>query len=414
MSKVKKIFAYQIIASGGRPTIEAKLILDNNQEVVAQVGSDEIVEKYQAEEVRDGDSAHYDGMGVSRAVDYINNLIGPKLVGVSPLKLAEVDGWLHNTDNTENKSKLGINTILAISTLFAKAGAKETGMSLYSYINSLYNAKHPEVKVALEKLPSPIIPLLSGKIKESLGVDFKEFQIVSSSSLSFERSLEIGVQISLSLKEMFNQSKILTNIDAMEVISAAIIRSNHKIGQEVFFSINFDATRYVKNGRYQVKDRQQPLKSEDYIDFLIELDKKYLPLVLIDPVASSDWETWKVLSAKLSKEIYLVGNNLICSNAKLMQKAITEKFCSTFIIKTSQVGTISEIFELIALARKNGLNFIMSSSDYETNDSFISDLAVGLQVDLVTFGKPTYGENLSKYNRMVVIEKEIQALKLKK
>ncbi|KKP67323.1 MAG: Enolase [Candidatus Roizmanbacteria bacterium GW2011_GWA2_35_19] len=411
MSKIQKIMSREVLAEGGIPVIQAKLKLDNNLEVEVTIPSNDHRTNYQKVEFYDNDQSRYHGKGVLRPVSFINDLIGPKLVGVSPQKQKEIDGWLLASDSSELRNKLGVNTIYAISMLIAKAGAVDANIPLYSYINNIYNSSYGDSKIVLDKVPTPIITVLSTTEELGVKLDFKEFQIIPTASYQFAKSLEIGTTVATTFRETYNSSTVNSNQDAIETITDTIESLDLKLGQDIFLSLNFMASNYEKSGSYELKDKAQALKISDYLDFVKMIAKKYLPLVLIDPFLPSDWASWKNLNLDLSKETYLVGNELVSSSSKILQKVISEKLCSSFMVNPALVGTITELFEMTTFIRKSGLNYVISSSDHDTSDHSIADLAVGLQPDFVKFGLPTRTENLVKYNRMMEIEEEIKNIK---
>jgi enolase len=410
MSKVVKIVAYETIHYGGAPTVTAKMTLDNGCEVKASVSTNKHNYSYQSTQLLDNDPERYQGEGVLRAVHYINTLIAPKLAGVSPTKQNEVDGWLLAADGTADKSKLGVNTIYAISSLFIKAGAQDSGMPIYKYVNAAYNSRHPETAVKVEKVSSPIIPLISRDNFANF-FDFKEFCVAPSSSYPFSKSLEMAMRIHLGTVRSLGTANVTGNADVMEYITKTIEGLNYRLASDIFLALNFGASSYARGNSYTIKDKSQSLKQADYIEFIAGLTKKYFPLFLIDPLIPDDTAGWKALGQSISNDAYMVGDDLVASNASRVTKVLTDKICSSYLLKPPEVGTITEVFELVNLSRKNSLNYIFSTSQSESNDSLLADLSVGLGADFVKLGLPTTGENFSKYNRMTEIESEILNVK---
>ncbi|MBI3619824.1 phosphopyruvate hydratase [Candidatus Roizmanbacteria bacterium] len=419
MGKIKKLYAYEIIDSRGFPTLEGKAILDNGVEVTSAIPAGTSIGKYEALEIRDGEPARFDGMGVTKAASYINDLIAPKLIGASPTKQYEIDYWLIKADGTANKAKLGGNTVLLISQLMVKAAAAEQKMPLFRYINGLYQTLF-KTKLDVERIPSPIFNIINGGKHANNSLDFQEFQIIPSSSLSFAKSFEIAVEVFHELKRVLlyrgaNVSggeeggyapNFPTNQDALEVITETVNQKNLKFGVDIFLGIDFASSHFYKDERYIVKDKPHPLKVEEYLQFIIELSKNYTILVMEDPLQEDDWENWKKLNQLISKQIYLVGDDLLATNKTRLERAVKDRACSTVLVKPNQIGTISETLEVIDLARKNNFNYIVSHRSGETNDSFIADFAVGVQSDFVKFGATARGERVAKYNRLWQIERE--------
>ncbi|MFN4213122.1 MAG: phosphopyruvate hydratase, partial [Microgenomates group bacterium] len=257
MSKIKKIYAYEIIDSRGFPTIEGKLILDDNREVTTSIPAGTSIGKSEAVELRDGDPSRFEGMGVSRAVYYINELLAPKLVGVSPLKQQEVDAWLIKADGTKNKSLLGANTTLTISQLFVKAGALELQMPLFKYINKLYNDIFKN-EIKIEKIPTPIFNIINGGKHANNNLEFQEFQIIPSSSNYFSQAYQLAVEIFHELKRQlkYHNANISvgeeggytpsfsTNIDALEILKETIVKKRLKFGFDIFLGLDIAASHF--------------------------------------------------------------------------------------------------------------------------------------------------------------------------
>lgn len=374
MLKIKKIEAKEVISGSGLPTIAGKLILDNGYEVTTIIPTNFKNFSYQSVEIKDNDS-------VAQAVSFINNLLGPKLAGVSPDKQFEVDGWLIKADSTKNKSKLGVNTIFTISSLMAKAGGMMNNQSLFAYLTSLYE-KRLNIKVPEKKIPTPIYALSSNN---------KGVYIISSTSNPIAQSLPVMIAVSLVFKKTYQVDSSTSIIDIIEGLISTCDEKQYHFGKDVFLGINFLGK----------------LKTDNFINIIDNLTKKYLPLMIFDPLSGDSFGDWYNLNNSLSKETYLVSDMLTSSNYERIQKAINEKSCSSFVIKPSEIGTITETIDLTNLIKKNNLNYIISSGDVETEDSFVADLSVGLQSEFVRFGPTIHSENTSKYNRLMEIEKEL-------
>lgn len=419
MANIKKIYAYEIIDSRGFPTIEGKLLLDNNQTVSTAIPAGTSIGKYEAVELRDKDQNRFDGYGVTKAIKFINEVIGPKLVGTSPLKQREIDEWLIRADGTKNKAKLGANTTLTISQLVVKAAAAEQGISLFSQINLLYKTIFKS-EIKLKKLPTPIFNIINGGKHANNNLELQEFQVIPSSSLAFSKALEVGVGLYHELKRVLEYRNanisvgeeggfapnLSSNVDAFELINEAIVRKNLRPGVDVFLGVDFAASHYFKHQRYSLKEKPQPLSPDDYLEFLLELSKQYKFLIFEDPLEEDDFKRWTKLNSAIAKDIYLVGDDLLVTNKERLLEAVKQKACSTILVKPNQIGTITETLEVVDIAKKNEFNFVVSHRSGETNDSFIADFAVGIQADFVKFGAPSRGERIAKYNRLWQIERE--------
>ncbi|MBI1863258.1 phosphopyruvate hydratase [Candidatus Microgenomates bacterium] len=419
MSTIKKILAYEILDSRGFPTIEARLITSDNRQVNTSIPAGTSVGKYEAVEVRDNDPLRFNGMGVQSGVSVINDLIGPKLAGVDTKRQADVDQWLNTADGTKNKSKLGGNVTLAISQLMVKAGAMDQSLPLFYYVNKLYEIQNKEF-IRIEKIPTPIFDIINGGKHANNTLEFQEFQIIPSSSLPFARALQIGAEIFHELKDvlLYRNANISvgeeggfapnlsTNIDAFELIQETISQRGLKPGLDVFFGLDAAANSFFKNDKYMIKDKPHALGRDEYLEFLLSLTKSYPFLAIEDPLEEDDFTGWSKFAQALPTNIYLIGDDLLAANKTRLSRAIKEKSCTTMLVKPNQIGTISEVLDVIHEARQGGINYVISHRSGETNDTFVADFAVGVQADFVKFGAPSRGERVSKYNRLWRIVRE--------
>ncbi|MEK7633956.1 MAG: hypothetical protein AAB437_03880 [Patescibacteria group bacterium] len=395
MPTIKKIIANEIINSLGYPTLQGKLFLDDERYVTSNISSLDPETNLPVKELRDGDKSRYNGLGVQKAASYINDLIGPKLTGVSPSKQTEIDSWLLKADGTKDKSRLGVNTISLVSKLIANAGALISGQPLYLYLNAKFiQASH--LTIDLKKLPTPLFTLLTGAKGGQTDLDFKEFLIFPSSAFPYHQSYQISVDLYHNLRELFKM-KFFSNLDVLDAIKQSIESMNLRFGQDIFASVNFQAESYFNQRRYTIKDKEQPLSTEDYIKFIKEIIKKYLLLVIIDPLEENDWLANKNFSEDIKTDFYLAT-----------EKNSLFKVVSTAILKLNRIGTISEFFEEVIKLKNNSSTYVISTGHAETNDDFVADLSVALQADFIKFGPPVHSENVTKYNRLLDIEKELK------
>lgn len=419
MISVKNILAYEIIDSRGYPTVEASALMSNGRIIRTSVPSGTSVGKYEALELRDKDEKRFDGMGVTKAVSIINEVLAPKLVGVSPSKFREIDEWMIKADGTKNKSKLGGNTTLAMSQLFIKAAAQEEGMSTYRFVNLEYKNRF-KAEMPLQKIPTPIFNIINGGKHANNNLEFQEFQVIPSSSLPYTKAYQIGVEIFHELKRVLTYRNasvsvgeeggfapnFSTNIDAIEVINETVLQKNLKMGLDIFLGLDVASSHFFKDDRYYVKDKPHPLTKDEYLEFILNLTKNYSLLCLEDPLNQDDFEGWSKLLRTMARDIYLIGDDLLATNKERLQRAIKDKACSMVLVKPNQIGTISEIMDVVHLAKSSDLAVLVSHRSGETNDSFIADFAVGVQADFVKFGAPSRGERVAKYNRLWQIERE--------
>jgi len=395
MSVINKIVANEIINSLGYPTLQGKLYLDDQRFVTSNISSLDPEINLPVKELRDGDKSRYNGLGVKRAASYVNDLLSPKLAGISPLKQKEIDSWLLKADGSRDKSRLGVNTISLISKLVANAGALISNQPLYQYLNTKF-IQTSHLTLDIKKLPTPLFTLLTGAKGGQTDLDFKEFLIFPSSVFPYHQSYQISVDLYHNLRKLFKM-KFLTNLDALEAIKQSIESMSLHFGQDIFASINFQAGSYFNQRRYSIKDKEQPVSSDDYIKFIKEIIKKYLLLVIIDPLDENDWLTHSDFSKDIKTDFYLSS-----------EKNSLLKLVSTTVLKLNEIGTISEFFDQVINLKNNKVNYIISSGHAETNDDFVADLSVALQTDFIKFGPPIHSENVTKYNRLLDIEKELK------
>lgn len=394
MALIKKIVANEIINSLGYPTLQGKLFLDDNRFIISNISSLDPSADLPVKELRDNEKDRYNGLGSKKAASYINNLLGPKLVGVSPLKQTDIDNWLLKADGTKDKSNLGINTINLISKLVANAGALISNKPPYAYLNENF-VKSSHLTLELKKLPTPLFTLLTGGKGGQTDLDFKEFLIFPSSAFPYHQSYQISVDLYHNLRKLFKM-KFFTNLDALDAIKQSVESMNFHYGQDIFSSINFQASSYY-NQRYTIKDKEQPLSSEDYIKFVKEIIKKYLLLVIIDPLEENDLKANKGFSEDIKTDFYLASSKPSLFNQ-----------ITTAVLKLNEIGTITEFFDQVTKLKNDKLNYIISSGHAETNDDFVADLSVAVQADFIKFGPPVHSENVTKYNRLLDIEKELK------
>lgn len=418
MPKIKEIKAQEILDSRGNPTIETKIILDNDILGIASVPSGASLGKYEALELRDADMNRYFGLGVLKAVGNVNQVIGPKLLGFDPTKQQEIDRLMIDLDGTENKSKLGANSLLSVSLALASAASKSQKLPLYRYLNSLYGEKLP---TTIEKMPTPTFNIINGGKHGAGNLDFQEFHVVPATTKPYHEALRIGEEIYQKLKEVLIHRNairsvgdeggfapnLFTNLDTLEIILEAVKLTPHVFGRDVFLGLDIAASNFKKADGYQIKDKPNSLSANEFIDYLINLNKEYQLLILEDPLDEDDWEDWARLTQLLGKGTLIVGDDLLATNLLRLKQAIDKRLCTTILIKPNQAGTLSETLEVVKTARAGGFKVIVSHRSGETNDTFIADFAVAVGSDYVKFGAPARGERVAKYNRLLEIEEEL-------
>jgi len=415
MAKITSVDAREIIDSRGDPTVETEITLDDGSVGTSSVPSGASKGKYEAHELRDGDSQRYAGLGVLKAVTNIKDVIAPKILGLDVRDQLTVDKTMLLLDGTSDKSTLGSNAILSVSQAACKAAAAFEKVPLYEHVSHLSGLPRDQFKV-----PIPIFNLINGGKHGAGNLDFQEFHIVPSSQKTFSQSLQAAEEIYQITKKILIRHNavhsvgdeggfapnLFTNGDALEILTQAIKESPYHLNQDVFLSLDVATSYFYKNNKYMIKDRTVPMGTNELVDFYLDLIKQYPLLLLEDPLDEDDWESWSKLTALLGN-IIVVADDLVATNKARIEEAIKRKACTGVLIKPNQIGTIAETIEVIKITKLAGLKVIVSHRSGETNDDFIADFAVGVGADFTKFGAPARGERIAKYNRLLSIEKEL-------
>jgi enolase len=417
-SKIYSVTAREILDSRGNPTIEVMTILESGYRGVASVPSGASKGTFEALELRDGDKNHFAGMGVLKAVTNVNKLINTKIKGLDALNQFEIDKAMLELDGTENKSNLGANAILGVSLATAAASANHQRIPLYSYINQLFNHIYP---TKIEKISTPTFNMINGGLHGSGNLDFQEFHVIPASNMRFHDALEAGVVIYYAIKQILIYRNanhgigdeggftpnLYTNLDALELLIESIKNTKYRFGVDVFLGLDVAATHFKKDSGYLIKDRPSAYSRDEFINYFIELHKKFHLLTLEDGLEEDDWEGWVKLTNALGHDVLIIGDDFLATNLNRLTKAIAEKACSALLAKPNQIGSLSEFLNVAGLAKKNNIKIITSHRSGETTDTFVADLAVGIQSEYVKFGAPARGERVVKYNRLLQIENEL-------
>lgn len=406
MSKIKKVFAREILDSRGNPTIEVDITLECGITASASVPSGASTGKREAIELRDQDMNRYLGKGVLKAVDNVNNIIAPEIIGKSCLEQREIDNIMLNLDGTYNKSNLGANAILGVSLANLRASAKYNKKELYEYLGSDYS------------MPRCMMNILNGGAHASNGLDFQEFMIVPSKS-EYKANLRMGSEIFHSLKQVLKEKDLLcgvgdeggfapeisNNTIALDLISLAIDKAGYVLGKDVYIALDVAASEFYKDGKYIIEGKEY--SSLDLVSYYEGLIDKYNIISIEDGMAEEDYDGWKILTERLSN-IQLVGDDLFVTNKDLLSEGIRMGIANAILIKLNQIGTVSETLDTIKLAKDNNYKTIISHRSGETEDNYIADFAVGLNMGQIKTGSMSRGERLSKYNRLLRIEERIK------
>lgn len=406
MSKIKKVFAREILDSRGNPTIEVDITLECGITASASVPSGASTGKREAIELRDHDMNRYLGKGVLKAVDNVNNIIAPEIIGKSCLEQREIDNIMLNLDGTYNKSNLGANAILGVSLANLRASAKYNKKELYEYLGSDYS------------MPRCMMNILNGGAHASNGLDFQEFMIVPSKS-EYKDNLRMGSEIFHSLKQVLKEKDLLcgvgdeggfapeisNNTIALDLISLAIDKAGYVLGKDVYIALDVAASEFYRDGKYIIEGKEY--SSLDLVSYYEDLIDKYNIISIEDGMAEEDYDGWKILTERLSN-IQLVGDDLFVTNKDLLSEGIRMGIANAILIKLNQIGTVSETLDTIKLAKDNNYKTIISHRSGETEDNYIADFAVGLNMGQIKTGSMSRGERLSKYNRLLRIEERIK------
>jgi enolase len=413
---IHTIKAREVLDCRGIPTIEATLWLDNGVFVTTSVPTGASTGKHEAVELRDNDASRYNGMGVLKAVDNINNIIAAKIHGMDPTGQTAIDVMLAELDGTENKSKFGVNAILAVSQAVCKAGAAAYGIPVYRYLALKYKLVGEAMTI-----PTPAFNVINGGKHGAGNLDFQEFLIIPSSRFRFHQGLQIGTEVFHALEETLISKNaihstgveggfapnLFTNLDALEVMMLSIKNTRYQFGHDVFLGLDVAANTLHKNSKYSIKDRSQAFSSKEFIDYYKDLNDEYHIFSLEDPLYEDDWTSWATLTQEFQGKVVIVGDDHLTTNKQRLKKAIDLKSCNAILIKPNEVGTITEVIDVIKTAKDANFSVQVSNRSGETNDYFIADFAVGIGAEYAKFGAPSRGERIVKYNRLLQIEEEI-------
>lgn len=424
MSKIKKVWAREILDSRGIPTIECYLQTDDGRVSVSSVPAGTSTGTHEALELRDKDEKRFLGQGVLKAIENINKVLSPAVIGMDPVKQAEIDQKMVSLDGTENKSKYGANAILAVSEAVCKMGAQVSSKQLYVWIDDL------GVSFGLKqgvRLPTPLLNMINGGKHGAGNLDFQEFWVIPASHKSFIEGLQIGAEVyqtiginltrrgaihSVGLEGGYAPN-LFTNADAFEVFVESIKQTSYSLGRDLFLGLDVAADSFYKEGEYHIRDRSSSIDDDQLLQFYKELNNQYKLQVMEDAFFEDAWGSWQKLTKEMSGSTIIAGDDLIATNPRRLKKAIAEKACNAIIIKPNQLGTISETLQVVKIARDANWKIIVSHRSGETNDTFIADFAVGVASEYAKLGAPARGERVCKYNRLSAIEMEISYLQKK-
>lgn len=404
--KIKNIIAREILDSRGNPTVETTVILEDNTEATASVPSGASTGVHEALELRDNDMNRYLGKGVLKAVSNINDIIKPKLIGLDVQNQKEIDELLINLDGTPNKEVLGANAILAVSLACLKASSKCAKKELFEYIGrGTY-------------MPRMMMNILNGGAHADNGLDCQEFMIIPMHK-EINENVRIGSEVFHSLKQILKTERLSTGVgdeggfapninstlEALNLIMDAIKASGYVPGKDVYLALDVAASEFYNNGVYSFEGKNR--KKEQMIEFYEYIIEKFPIVSIEDGMAEDDYEGWQLLTERLGDRIQLVGDDLFVTNKKLLEVGIEKHMANAVLIKLNQIGTVTEAIETILLAKRNKYSTIISHRSGETEDTFIADFAVGLNLGQIKTGSMSRGERICKYNRLMRINEKL-------
>jgi len=406
--------AREILDSRGNPTVEVEVLTDTGAMGTAAVPSGASTGKYEAVELRDGDDKRYLGKGVLKACNFVNNEIAEELEGMLITDQNLIDQAMIELDGTNNKSKLGANSILGVSLAVAKAAAQESGMPLYKYIGG----------VSANTLPVPMMNILNGGSHADNSIDFQEFMIVPVGADTFSESLRMGVEIFHHLKSVLKSKNYSTNVgdeggfapniksneEAIEIVLKSIEKAGYKPGEDVFIAMDAAASEFYdsKNKEYHFhKSDGKRLTSDEMVEYWTKWSKKYPIFSIEDGLDEDDWSGWAKLNKSIGKRTQLVGDDLFVTNTVRLQRGIDEQSANSILVKVNQIGSLSETINAVNLATRNGFTSVMSHRSGETEDTTIADLAVALNTGQIKTGSASRSDRVAKYNRLLRIEEEL-------
>ena len=423
MTSIKSIKAIQVLDSRGLPTVSCNIILDSGANAIAMVPSGASTGTKEALELRDGDS-FFMGKGVEKAVDNINNIICPILIGLDARNQKLIDQKLIELDGTDDKSNLGANALLAVSLAVSHVAAKDKNISLHSHFSDIYRDITGDV--ISSNLPMPMLNILNGGEHADNNIDIQEFMIIPKGASTFKEAMRWSSEIYWNLKSILKDKNLSTSVgdeggfapnlqsneEAIQLILQSIEASNLEPGKDVFLALDCAASEFFDGTNYNLVGEGRSLDSDSFASYLENLVDKYPIISIEDGMDEHDYNGWKVLTNKLGSKCQLVGDDLFVTNKKIFKDGIDNNLANAILIKFNQIGSITETIETIHLANLNNYKSIISHRSGETEDTTIADLAVGLGAGQIKTGAPCRSDRVAKYNRLLWIEEEFSSLSL--
>jgi enolase len=411
MSSIVDVVAREILDSRGNPTIEADVLLESGSMGRAAVPSGASTGSREAIELRDGDAKRYGGKGVLQAVEHVNTEISEAIVGLDASEQAFIDKTLIEMDGTENKSRLGANALLAVSMAVARGAAEEAGLPLYRY----FGGSGPM------QMPVPMMNVINGGAHANNSLDMQEMMIVPIGAQSFREALRCGSEVFQALKKLIDGKGMSTSVGdeggfapnlpshaaGIELILQAIDKAGYTAGQDVVLALDCAASEFFKDGSYVLEGEGLKLNAAGFSDYLANLADRYPIVSIEDGMAENDWDGWKLLTGKLGRKIQLVGDDLFVTSTRLLREGVRQGVANAILIKVNQIGTLTETFAAIELAKRSGYGAVISHRSGETEDTTIADIAVGTNALQIKTGSLSRSDRVAKYNQLLRIEEDL-------
>lgn len=411
MSIITNVYAREVLDSRGNPTVEVEVFLESGAAGRGLVPSGASTGEYEAVELRDGDKGRYLGKGVQQAVANVNEKIGPQLFGAEALDQVGIDQLLIALDGTENKGNFGANAILGVSMAVAHAAADELGLPLYQYLGG-FNAK---------TLPTPMMNILNGGAHADNNVDIQEFMVMPVGAENFPEGLRMGAEIFHNLKKVLKEKgyntgvgdeggfapDLSSNEEAIKTILEAVEKAGYKPGEDVKIALDIASSEIYEDGQYHLKGEGVSKTSDEMVAYYASLVDKYPIISIEDGLDENDWEGWQKLTAELGGKVQLVGDDLFVTNTKKLAQGIETGVGNSILIKVNQIGTLTETFDAIEMAKRAGYTAVISHRSGETEDTTIADIAVATNAGQIKTGAPSRTDRVAKYNQLLRIADEL-------
>ena len=408
MTIITDVYAREVLDSRGNPTVEVEVQLESGAKGHAIVPSGASTGAYEAVELRDGDKGRYLGKGVLKAVENVNTVIAPEIIGYDALDQVEIDNKMIQLDGTPNKAKLGANAILAVSMAVARAAADALDVPLYTYLGG-FNAK---------TLPVPMMNIVNGGEHADNNIDVQEFMVLPIGLPTFSEALRAGTEIFHALKGVLKAKGLNTavgdeggfapnlgsNEEALSTILEAIEKAGYKAGEEIFLGMDVASTEFFKDGKYHLEGEGKSFTPAEFVDLLASWVDKYPIITIEDGCSEDDWEGWKLLTEKLGGKVQLVGDDLFVTNTERLADGIEKGVGNSILVKVNQIGSLTETFDAIEMAKRAGYTAVISHRSGESEDSTIADIAVATNAGQIKTGAPSRTDRVAKYNQLLRIE----------